>query len=159
MQTLEARTQYRNSFHCAYRIFTEEGILRFWTGTTPRLARLVVSYCFKRAGYHYWGFITAQRWDRVYSIWEYHQSYWRANIVIQSIPGDYGSVSLLAHFRFICFNSGRFDLGSYEVPASPVHGSPSSLPLDPTLKSWSVNGLNIPVGRRNKGRSSKTSIL
>jgi len=43
MQSLEARAQYRNSFHCAYRIFTEEGILRFWTGTTPRLARLVVS--------------------------------------------------------------------------------------------------------------------
>jgi len=42
MQSLEGRAQYRNSFHCAYRIFTEEGILRFWTGTTPRLARLVV---------------------------------------------------------------------------------------------------------------------
>jgi solute carrier family 25 (mitochondrial citrate transporter), member 1 len=43
MQTLEARKQYRNSFHCAYRIFTEEGVTRFWTGTTPRLTRLVVS--------------------------------------------------------------------------------------------------------------------
>ncbi|KAI0702749.1 mitochondrial tricarboxylate transporter [Earliella scabrosa] len=43
MQSLEARQAYRNSFHCAYRIFTEEGILRFWTGTTPRLARLVLS--------------------------------------------------------------------------------------------------------------------
>ncbi|KAF7374978.1 Mitochondrial tricarboxylate transporter [Mycena sanguinolenta] len=43
MQSLEARAQYRNSFHCAYRIFTEEGILRFWTGTTPRLTRLVLS--------------------------------------------------------------------------------------------------------------------
>ncbi|KAF8487113.1 mitochondrial tricarboxylate transporter [Russula ochroleuca] len=43
MQSLEARAQYRNSFHCAYRIFTEEGVLRFWTGTTPRLARLVMS--------------------------------------------------------------------------------------------------------------------
>jgi len=42
MQTLEARQQYYNSFHCGYRIFTEEGILRFWTGATPRLARLVV---------------------------------------------------------------------------------------------------------------------
>ena len=39
MQALDARAQYRNSFHCAYRIFTEEGITRFWTGTTPRLAR------------------------------------------------------------------------------------------------------------------------
>ncbi|KAH9837682.1 mitochondrial tricarboxylate transporter [Rhodofomes roseus] len=43
MQSLEARQAYRNSFHCAYRIFTEEGPLRFWTGTTPRLARLVMS--------------------------------------------------------------------------------------------------------------------
>ncbi|KAJ3507623.1 hypothetical protein NLJ89_g6198 [Agrocybe chaxingu] len=43
MQSLEARSQYRNSFHCVYRIFTEEGVLRFWTGTTPRLARLVMS--------------------------------------------------------------------------------------------------------------------
>ncbi|OCH84535.1 mitochondrial tricarboxylate transporter [Obba rivulosa] len=43
MQSLEARQAYRNSFHCAYRIFTEEGFLRFWTGTTPRLARLIMS--------------------------------------------------------------------------------------------------------------------
>ncbi|KAF8335865.1 citrate transporter [Cantharellus anzutake] len=43
MQTLEARRQYKNSFHCAYRIFTEEGVARFWTGTTPRLTRLVLS--------------------------------------------------------------------------------------------------------------------
>ncbi|KAF9508793.1 hypothetical protein BS47DRAFT_1350038 [Hydnum rufescens UP504] len=35
--------KYRNSFHCAYRIFTEEGVMRFWTGTTPRLTRLVLS--------------------------------------------------------------------------------------------------------------------
>lgn len=44
MQALDARAQYRNSFHCAYRIFTEEGFFRFWTGTTPRLARLVVRF-------------------------------------------------------------------------------------------------------------------
>ncbi|KAJ3729129.1 mitochondrial tricarboxylate transporter [Lentinula guzmanii] len=43
MQSLSARSQYRNSFHCAYRIFTEEGVRRFWTGTTPRLVRLVMS--------------------------------------------------------------------------------------------------------------------
>jgi len=43
MQSLDARKQYRNSFHCAYRIFNEQGILRFWTGTTPRLVRLVLS--------------------------------------------------------------------------------------------------------------------
>lgn len=43
MQSLDAPKQYRNSFHCGYRIFTEEGLLRFWTGTTPRLARLIMS--------------------------------------------------------------------------------------------------------------------
>ena len=43
MQSLNARAQYRSSFHCAYRIFTEEGVLRFWTGTTPRLVRLVIA--------------------------------------------------------------------------------------------------------------------
>jgi hypothetical protein len=42
MQSLSARQEYRNSAHCAYRIFTEEGVLKFWKGTTPRLARLVV---------------------------------------------------------------------------------------------------------------------
>jgi hypothetical protein len=43
MQSLEARTQYRNSFHAGYRIFTEEGLFAFWRGTTPRLGRLIVS--------------------------------------------------------------------------------------------------------------------
>lgn len=28
MQTLGAKEQYRNSFHAAYRIFSEEGVLR-----------------------------------------------------------------------------------------------------------------------------------
>jgi len=43
MQSLEARANYRNSFHCAYRIFTEDGITRFWAGTTPRLVRLILA--------------------------------------------------------------------------------------------------------------------
>ncbi|KAK4685131.1 hypothetical protein P7C73_g5027, partial [Tremellales sp. Uapishka_1] len=43
MQSLTAKTQYRNSLHCAYRIMTEEGILKFWNGTTPRLGRLIMS--------------------------------------------------------------------------------------------------------------------
>lgn len=43
MQSLEAKTQYRNSFHCAARIFSEEGVFKFWRGATPRLARLVLS--------------------------------------------------------------------------------------------------------------------
>lgn len=42
MQSLDARTQYRGTLNCFYRIATEEGILRFWKGTTPRLGRLVV---------------------------------------------------------------------------------------------------------------------
>ncbi|KAJ3979378.1 mitochondrial tricarboxylate transporter [Lentinula detonsa] len=37
MQSLSAHSQYRNSFHC------EEGVRRFWTGTTPRLVKLVMS--------------------------------------------------------------------------------------------------------------------
>lgn len=43
MQSIEARAEYRNSFHCAYRIFTEEGIRAFWAGALPRLSRLMVS--------------------------------------------------------------------------------------------------------------------
>jgi len=40
---LQANKMYRNSFHCAYKIFTENGIFGFWKGTTPRLMRLVLS--------------------------------------------------------------------------------------------------------------------
>lgn len=43
MQSLEARQLYKNSFHCAYKVWQENGITGFWKGTTPRLARLVVS--------------------------------------------------------------------------------------------------------------------
>lgn len=43
MQTLEARTKYRNTFNCAAVTLREEGILAFWRGATPRLARLVLS--------------------------------------------------------------------------------------------------------------------
>ena len=68
MQSLEARAQYRNSFHCAYRIFTEEGVLRFWTGTTPRLARLVVSYPHKLEDGSELMMNLAEWWDRVYGL-------------------------------------------------------------------------------------------
>lgn len=37
MQSLEAKKNYRHSFHCAARILSEEGVLRFWSGATPRL--------------------------------------------------------------------------------------------------------------------------
>ncbi|KAK2771873.1 mitochondrial tricarboxylate transporter [Colletotrichum kahawae] len=43
MQSIEARTQYGNSFRCAGMIFKQEGILTFWSGALPRLARLIVS--------------------------------------------------------------------------------------------------------------------
>jgi solute carrier family 25 (mitochondrial citrate transporter), member 1 len=43
MQSLEAKHEYKNSFHCAVRIFKEEGILTFWSGALPRLGRLVLS--------------------------------------------------------------------------------------------------------------------
>jgi len=43
MQSLEARTEYKNSFAYAARIFKEEGLLAFWSGAVPRLARLMLS--------------------------------------------------------------------------------------------------------------------
>lgn len=43
MQSLEAKQQYGNSFRCAYKIMTEENLLAFWSGATPRLARLIFS--------------------------------------------------------------------------------------------------------------------
>jgi solute carrier family 25 citrate transporter 1 len=43
MQSIEAKTVYGNSFRCAQMIFRDEGILTFWSGALPRLARLVLS--------------------------------------------------------------------------------------------------------------------
>ncbi|KAI9661307.1 MAG: hypothetical protein M1821_009634 [Bathelium mastoideum] len=43
MQSIEARSEYKNSFNCAARIFREEGILTFWSGALPRLGRLILS--------------------------------------------------------------------------------------------------------------------
>ena len=43
MQSIEARKEYKNSFQCAAKIFKDEGILTFWSGAVPRLARLVLS--------------------------------------------------------------------------------------------------------------------
>lgn len=43
MQSIEARAEYKNSFVCAARIFKEEGVLTFWSGAVPRLARLILS--------------------------------------------------------------------------------------------------------------------
>jgi solute carrier family 25 citrate transporter 1 len=43
MQSIEARKTYGNSFKCATSIFKQEGVLTFWSGALPRLARLIVS--------------------------------------------------------------------------------------------------------------------
>ncbi len=43
MQSIEARKEYKNSFDCAAKIFKNEGILTFWSGAVPRLARLILS--------------------------------------------------------------------------------------------------------------------
>ena len=43
MQSIEARKEYKNSLQCAAKIFKDEGILTFWSGAVPRLARLVLS--------------------------------------------------------------------------------------------------------------------
>lgn len=43
MQSIEARQMYGNTLRCAALIFKNEGILTFWSGALPRLARLVMS--------------------------------------------------------------------------------------------------------------------
>ncbi|KAJ1975004.1 hypothetical protein H4R35_003350 [Dimargaris xerosporica] len=43
MQSVNAKSLYRNSFHCIWRVFHEEGITAFWRGATPRLSRLMFS--------------------------------------------------------------------------------------------------------------------
>jgi solute carrier family 25 (mitochondrial citrate transporter), member 1 len=43
MQSINARSDYGNSFKCAWTIYKQEGILAFWSGATPRLARLLLS--------------------------------------------------------------------------------------------------------------------
>lgn len=43
MQSIEARTLYRNSLHCAAKLVREEGVFKLWSGAVPRLARLIFS--------------------------------------------------------------------------------------------------------------------
>lgn len=43
MQSIEARRVYGNTLRCAGLIFRREGVLTFWSGALPRLARLVLS--------------------------------------------------------------------------------------------------------------------
>jgi solute carrier family 25 (mitochondrial citrate transporter), member 1 len=43
MQSIEAKKVYGNTARCAATIFRNEGVLTFWSGALPRLARLVLS--------------------------------------------------------------------------------------------------------------------
>ena len=43
MQSIEAKQEYKGSFDCVARIFRTEGLLTFWSGAVPRLARLILS--------------------------------------------------------------------------------------------------------------------
>lgn len=43
MQSATASKQYTGALNCAATMLKEEGIRRFWKGTTPRLTRLVLS--------------------------------------------------------------------------------------------------------------------
>jgi solute carrier family 25 citrate transporter 1 len=43
MQSIEASSQYKNSFDCVAKIFKNEGLLTFWSGAVPRLGRLILS--------------------------------------------------------------------------------------------------------------------
>ncbi|KAL5323369.1 hypothetical protein ACEPPN_007904 [Leptodophora sp. 'Broadleaf-Isolate-01'] len=43
MQSIEARSLYKNSFACAALIAKNEGLLTFWSGALPRLVRLMLS--------------------------------------------------------------------------------------------------------------------
>jgi solute carrier family 25 citrate transporter 1 len=43
MQSLEAKSAYRNSFVCGVSVFKHEGWRTLWSGALPRLARLTVS--------------------------------------------------------------------------------------------------------------------
>ncbi|PHH90054.1 hypothetical protein CDD83_4626 [Cordyceps sp. RAO-2017] len=43
MQSIDARRLYGSTLRCAAVIFRQEGVLTFWSGAVPRLARLVLS--------------------------------------------------------------------------------------------------------------------
>ena len=43
MQSIEAKSEYKNSFNCAARVVREEGFLTLWSGAVPRLGRLILS--------------------------------------------------------------------------------------------------------------------
>ncbi|KAF9394218.1 hypothetical protein CPC16_012007 [Podila verticillata] len=43
MQALNAKQLYSGVVDCAWKVFKNEGVLSFWKGATPRLARLIMS--------------------------------------------------------------------------------------------------------------------
>jgi solute carrier family 25 citrate transporter 1 len=43
MQSIDAKSAYKNSIDCAAKIVKQEGFLRLWSGAVPRLGRLVLS--------------------------------------------------------------------------------------------------------------------
>lgn len=64
MQSLEAKKNYKNSLVCAGRMFRDEGILSFWSGAMPRLARLILS-----GGIVFTGFVSSSSlkdWVRLF---------------------------------------------------------------------------------------------
>jgi solute carrier family 25 citrate transporter 1 len=42
MQSAQS-ARYSSAFNCVSTVLREEGVLRFWKGTTPRLTRLILS--------------------------------------------------------------------------------------------------------------------
>lgn len=51
MQSLEAKSMYKNSIQCGWSVFKNEGLLTLWSGAAPRLGRLVLSGGIVFAGY------------------------------------------------------------------------------------------------------------
>jgi solute carrier family 25 (mitochondrial citrate transporter), member 1 len=43
MQSIEAKTKYKNSLDCLITTVKSDGVLALWKGATPRLGRLIFS--------------------------------------------------------------------------------------------------------------------
>ena len=43
MQSIEARSLYKNSIQCATKLVRDEGVWKLWSGAVPRLTRLIFS--------------------------------------------------------------------------------------------------------------------
>lgn len=105
MQSLEARTRYSNSFNCASQILKQEGITAFWRGTTPRLARLVLS-----GGIVFT--VVSIRWYRPLDngrtrpgIWFWFHPSLRLFVITFSVRGNHGSFEC-RHLGYLSFTLG-----------------------------------------------------